>query len=153
MRVLVPVDGSEHSLKALEIAADFARIKQADIYVISVASNVGGVEDHEISPYNRERYDDVIRERADKAVNCACEVLEKEKVDVKISQTLSASVSIPDAIIEFAEAEQIDLIVLGSLGLSVPSGFRVGSIAKQVARYSPCSVYLVRLSGHIAETP
>src|SRR5208337_3958783 len=104
MRVLVPVDGSEHSLKALEIAADLARIKQADIYVISVASNVGGIEDNEISPYNRERYDDVIRERADKAVNCACEVLKKEKVDVKISQTLSASVSIPDAIIDFAEA-------------------------------------------------
>jgi len=50
MRVLVPVDGSEHSLKALEIAADFARIKQADIYVISVAPSIGSMEDHERSP-------------------------------------------------------------------------------------------------------
>jgi len=146
MRVLVPVDGSEHSLKALEIAADFARIKQAEIYVISVAPSIGCMEDHEISPHSLEGYEEIIQERADEAVNCACELLRKEKVGVKISQTLSASVSVPDTIIDFAEAEQIDLIVLGSLGLSAPSGFKVGSIAKQVLRYSPCSVYLVKLA-------
>ena len=144
MRVLVPVDGSEHSLKALEIAADFARIKQADIYVINVASSIGGMPKHQVSPPCGESYQEVTQRRADEAVNCACEVLRKEKVGVKISQTLSASLSVPDAIIDFAEAEQIDLIVLGSLGTSVPSGFKVGSIARQVVRYSPCSVYLVR---------
>ncbi|MGO9312958.1 MAG: universal stress protein [Syntrophobacteraceae bacterium] len=153
MRVLVPVDGSEHSLKALEIAADFARIKRADIYVISVASSIGGMADHERSPNSRERYEEVIQKRADEAVNCACEVLRKEKVGVKISQTLSASVSVPDAIIDFAEAEQIDLIVLGSLGLSAPSGFKVGSIARQVVRYSPCSVYLVRIAAEAQLKP
>ena len=148
MRILVPVDGSEHSLKALEIAADFARIKQADIYVISVASSAGGMDDHEIPPHSRERREETIQERADKALNCACEVLRKENVGVKISQTLSASVSVPDTIIDFAEAEHIDLIVIGSLGLSAPSGFKVGSIAKQVLRYSPCSVYLVRIAAN-----
>ncbi len=146
MRVLVPVDGSAHSLKALEIAADFARTKQAEIYVISVAPSIGGMEDHEISPHRRERHDEVIQKRADEAIKSALEVLRKEKVDVKISQTLPTSVSVPDAIIDFAEAEQIDLIVLGSRGLSAPSAFKVGSIAKQVLKYSPCSVYLVKIA-------
>ncbi|MGA2225410.1 MAG: universal stress protein [Syntrophobacteraceae bacterium] len=99
-------------------------------------------------PISRQRYDEVIQKRAEEAVNCACQFLRKEKVGVKISQTLSASVSVPDAIIDFAEAEQIDLIVLGSLGLGAPSGFKVGSIARQVVRYSSCSVYLVRIAAH-----
>ncbi|MGA2403361.1 MAG: universal stress protein [Syntrophobacteraceae bacterium] len=146
MKILVPVDGSAHSLKALEIAADFARTKQADIYVISVASSIGGMEDHEISPHRRERHEEVIQQRADEAITSAREVLGKQEVDVRIAQTVSTSLSVADAIIDFAQAEQIDLIVLGSRGLSVSSGFKVGSIARQVVKYCPCSVYLVKIA-------
>jgi nucleotide-binding universal stress UspA family protein len=58
---------------------------------------------------------------------------------------LSTSVSIPDAVIEFAKAEQIDLIVLGSRGLSGSRKFKLGSIAYEVVKYSPCAVYLVKI--------
>lgn len=55
------------------------------------------------------------------------------------------SISVPDAIIDFAETEKIDLIVMGSRGLSVSSRFKLGSVATQVVKYSPCSVYLVKM--------
>ncbi len=58
---------------------------------------------------------------------------------------MSTAVSVPDAIIDFAEAEKIDLIVLGSRGLSASSRLRGGSIANQVVKYSPCSVYVVKI--------
>jgi len=129
MKIMVPVDGSAHSLKALEIAADFAKSKQADIYVISVALSIGGMEGHEISPHNRELHDDSQQKGADEAIETAGEVLKKHEVDVMISKTLSTSVSIPDAVIDFAKTEQIDLIVLGSRGLSASCRFKLGSIA------------------------
>ena len=118
MKILVPVDGSAHSLKALETAADFAKSKQADIYVISVALSIGGMEGHELSPNSRELHDDTQQQRADEAIKTDGEVLKKHEVDVRVSRTLSTSVSIPDAVIDFAKTEQIDLIVLGSRGLS-----------------------------------
>jgi nucleotide-binding universal stress UspA family protein len=144
MKILVPVDGSAHSLKALEVAADIAKTRQAEIYVISVTASIGGMEDHEISPYRRERHEEILQEFADKAIRTAREVLGAQKVNVKFSQ-ISTAVSVPDAIIDFAEAEKIDLIVIGSRGLSVSSRFKMGSIANQVVKYSPCSVYLVKI--------
>ena len=145
MKILVPVDGSAHSLKALEIAADFARMKQAEIFVISVIPSIGGMEDHEISPHRRERHDEVLQRRADDAIQTAREILEKQQVAVKMSQIVSTTASVSDAIIDFAESEKIDLTVLGSRGLNVSSRFKVGSIANQVVKYSPCSVYLVKM--------
>ncbi len=86
MKILVPVDGSAHSLKALEIAADFAKTRQAEIYVISVTASIGGMEDHEISPHRRERHEEILQKRADEAIKTAREVLETQQVGVKFSQ-------------------------------------------------------------------
>jgi nucleotide-binding universal stress UspA family protein len=103
------------------------------------------MEDHEISPHRRERHEEILQERADEAIKTAREVLGRQQVDVRFSQTVSTTVSVPDAIIDFAEAEGIDLIVIGSRGLSVSSRFKMGSIANQVVKYCPCSVYLVKI--------
>jgi nucleotide-binding universal stress UspA family protein len=144
MKILVPVDGSAHSVKALEVAADIACAGQAEIYVISVTASIGGLEDHEISPHRRERHEEILQERSDAAIKTAREVLGSRNLDVKFSQ-ISTAVSVPDAILDFAEAEKVDLIVIGSRGLSVSSRFKMGSIANQVVKYSPCSVYLVKI--------
>ena len=145
MKILVPVDGSAHSFKALEIAADFAKTKHAEIFVISVMPSIGGMEDHEISPHRRDRHDEVLQKRADEAIQTARDILMREQVEVKVSRTVPTMVSVPDAVIDFAESEKIDLIVLGSRGLNVSSRFKMGSIANQVVKYSPCSVYLVKM--------
>jgi nucleotide-binding universal stress UspA family protein len=145
MKILVPVDGSAHSLKALEIAADFAKTRQAEIYLISVTPSIGGMEDHEISPHRRERHEEILQKRADEAIKTAREVLGAQQVGVKISQTVSTTVSVADAVIDFAETEKIDLIILGSRGLSASSRLMGGSIANQVVKYSPCSVYVVKI--------
>lgn len=144
MKVLVPVDGSTHSMEALKVAADFAKTRGAAIFVISVVPFVGGMEDHEISPGRRERAMGKIEQIADEAVKKARDLLGAENVLAQSLQTITSSISVPDAIIDFAEAEAIDVIVMGSRGLTTSSRFKMGSVASQVAKYSPCSVYLVR---------
>ncbi len=145
MKILVPVDGSPHSMKGLGIAADFAKTKQADIFVISVAAGIGSMEDHEIAPGRKERYFEAVEKMANDAVDQACEFLKKEQVVSRCAKAVTSSSSVPDAIIDFAEENGIDLIVLGSRGLTTSSRFKVGSIASQVVKYSPCSVYLVKI--------
>lgn len=69
----------------------------------------------------------------------------KDNIASRCAKAISTSVSVPDAIIDFAESEEIDLIVMGSRGLSSSSRFKIGSIASQVIKYCPCSVYLVKM--------
>ena len=145
MKILVPVDGSKHSAEALKVAIDFVKTKGAEISVISVVPYIGGMEDHEISPGKRERHMETVEKLADEVVKKACDVLAAENVSSACTRTILTSVSIPDAIIDFAENEKIDLIVMGSRGLSPSSGFKMGSVATQVVKYSPCSVYVVKL--------
>ncbi len=144
MKILVPVDGSEHSLKALEVAADYAKMKEAQIYVISVAAAIGGIEDHEIPPRMLQSQEEHVKEFADKAIKTAREFMVKEQVKPGFSEIVTTMLSVPDAIIDFAKTEKIDLIIMGSRGLGTSSIFKIGSIANQVVKHSHCSVYLVK---------
>ncbi|SPF45424.1 UspA domain protein [Syntrophobacter sp. SbD1] len=138
MKILVQLDGTEHFLKALEIAGDFAKAKQPEIYVISVLPSIDGMEDHEM----RERYEEMLQKLADEVLKTAREVLGDQQADVKgASLSMSATVPIPDALIDFAKSRDIEAIVMGNRGLSASSG-----IANQFAKQSPCSVHLVKIT-------
>jgi len=145
MKILVPVDGSVYSQEALSVAADCAKTKGADVLVISVVPFIGGMEDHEISPARRERTTEGLEKRADDMVKAACGYLSGVNVVTSCSKTIVTSISVPDAIIDFAESEKVDLIIMGSKGLSPSARFKMGSVASQVVKYSPCSVYLVKM--------
>jgi nucleotide-binding universal stress UspA family protein len=146
MKILVPVDGSKYALEALKVAIDYVKTKSAEISVISVVPYIGGMDDHEISPARRERHMETFEKRADEIVKQACEVLHAANVTSGCAKNIVTSVSIADAIIDVAETEKVDLIIMGSRGLSPSSRFRLGSVASQVVKYSPCSVYLVKLA-------
>jgi nucleotide-binding universal stress UspA family protein len=145
MKILVPVDGSVYSLEAVKVALDFVKMKGAEVFVIGVIPFIGGMEDHEISPARRDRHAEAFEKVADEAVKKACDVLSAEGIQCASSQSILAQSSVPDAIIDFAEKESIDLIVMGSRGMSPSARFKLGSVASQVAKYSPCSVHLVKI--------
>lgn len=145
MRVLVPVDGSKYSMEALKVATECAKTKDAQIHVINVVPFIGGMDDHEISPARRERHMENLEKHADEIVKQAGAALAAEKVVPACARMIVTSLSVPDAIVDFADKEKIDLIVMGSKGLSTSSRFKVGSVAAHVVKYSPCSVYLVKI--------
>jgi nucleotide-binding universal stress UspA family protein len=144
MKILIPVDGSKHSAQALRKAIEIAKVKPSDLYVISVAASIGGMEDHEISPLRRARHTEAVEKLAGDAVDKACAILKEADFPCKLCKTIETSISVPDAIVDFAETENIDLIVIGSKGLSGSSRIKMGSTASQVVKYSPCNVYLVK---------
>ncbi|MEW6266411.1 MAG: universal stress protein [Thermodesulfobacteriota bacterium] len=145
MKVLVPVDGSSYSDEALKVALDFYRSKNAAIHVISVVQSIDGLEDHEISPSRRDRHMGHMEQQASALVTRAGDFLASQAENIPLSKTVLSGASVPETIIDFAETEKVDLIVIGSRGLSVSTRFKLGSVATQVVKYSPCSVYLVKL--------
>ena len=146
MKILVPLDGSVNSNEALGVAMDFAKTKGAQIHIISIVPYIGGMDDHEISPARMQRHMETFSKRADEIVNQAWEALGAAGLAASSTRTVVESASVPDAIIDFAEREKIDLIVMGSRGLSPSARFKLGSVASQVTKYSPCSIYLVKIA-------
>jgi nucleotide-binding universal stress UspA family protein len=145
MKILVPVDGSKYSLEALKVAIDWAKYKNAEITVISVAADAGGV-DLEISAGERDRINERMERQASSIIKEACDIIAKEsvKADCKV---VSTSSSVADAILSTADKDKADLIIMGSRGLSPSSRFKMGSVASQVVKYSDCSVYVVKMAG------
>lgn len=143
MKILVPVDGSKYSEEALKIAADFAKTKGANICLINVVSSIEGL-DLEISASDREKLNSSLAKRGDYIVQQACGILTAQDI-ISTCRAVVVSSSVHDAIIEFAETEKVDLIIMGTKGLSASSRFKMGSVASKVVKHSPCSVYVVKI--------
>lgn len=143
MNVLVPVDGSKHAEEALHTAVDLLRNKaDGKLFVMSVAPAFESF-DLEISAAEREllRYD--LAQKTTRVVNRSCDIATGEGLNVHCKAEVTTT-SVPEAIVEFAEQEKIDLVVMGSRGLSSSARWRMGSVAAKVVRQSPCSVYVVK---------
>ncbi len=62
--------------------------------------------------------------------------------DVKTAVVRSANAA--DAICELASDQNVDLIILGTTGLTGVARFLIGSVAERVVRHAPCPVLVMR---------
>lgn len=142
MKILVPVDGSKHAEEALYAAIDLLKSKSGDLVVMSVIPSFESF-DLELSASGRESLRRDFEAKAERVVKRSCDIATGEGVKVDCKAEVSAT-SVPDAIVDFAEKQGVDLVVIGSRGLSPGSRFRMGSVASKVVRHAPCSVYVVK---------
>ena len=142
MKILVPVDGSKHSLEGIKVAAHFAKAKNAETTIITIIPSVADI-DLELSPSERDRLLESMKRRGEDVLKKAVE-LSKSRGVTKVNTVLSTAVSAAHEIVNFAEKEKIDLIVIGSKGLGATARFFLGSVAANVVRHSPCCVYVAR---------
>jgi nucleotide-binding universal stress UspA family protein len=142
MKILVPVDGSKHAEEALYTAIEMLKRKDGELFVLTVVPSFESF-DLELSAVGREHLKRDFEEKGGRVVNRSCDIATGEGVKVHCKAEVSAT-NVPDAIVAFAEREQVDLVVIGSRGLSPASRFRMGSVASKVVRHAPCSVYVVK---------
>jgi len=136
MKILVPVDGSPNSMKAVETACGLAN-SQPPSSLVLVAVAV------EIPELGEGRYIyDKMKAQAEVALEKAKEVAKKCGI---VGEVLLASGASPaDEIVQVATDQKADLIVIGSRGLAAKTKSFLGSTASQVVTYSPCSVLVVK---------
>ena len=121
-----------------------AAIYKAGVVIISVVSPpaffisgpVGAPAD--LTDYYRLEMED-----ANGAVNSVMSLAMNAGVDAKL-QVLRPTASVTEAIIEFATAEKVDLIVVGTRGLGGFKKLLLGSVSGGVIANAPCSVLVVR---------
>ncbi len=137
-RVLLAVDGSEHSVHAAKVAADLVRTVGSQRLRIVVAFEP-------IPSYlGQPNLELAIRSR----LQAAEDILKEAKAaigDVRAEvHTEMIEGSPAEAIIKVAETWGSNLIVMGSRGLSGITGLVLGSTSHKVASHAPCPVLIVR---------
>jgi nucleotide-binding universal stress UspA family protein len=134
-KILVPVDGSRHSDRALTFVRELAGECDSEVLVFHVREKSvgrGGSWDVNLS----EEDVDIAEEAAQKLVS--------EGVKAK-SERLSAFYgNAARSIVRAAGDNETDAIVMGSRGLSDWSGLLVGSVTHKVLRMARCPVVVVR---------
>jgi nucleotide-binding universal stress UspA family protein len=142
MKILVPVDGSEYSMKAVRTASDYAKQTKADVIVVTVTPFFPGI-DLEISANSRENLNEGIKRRGEEVLEKAKGMLAAEGVSA--ATVLSSAISAADEIISIAEKEKADLIIIGNRGMGgAATRFFMGSVASKVINHAPCSVYVIK---------
>ncbi len=142
--IVVPVDGSDQSRKALEFAADLATHYKAELKLIYVTEPFVVEDVFSIStipvPVD---LDDLSMEKYGN------EVLDKAETIVRDSGAASVSKKVlkgdpAKAILAFSEKAKADMIVIGSRGLGNVSGFLLGSVSQKVAHQAHCTCITVK---------
>ena len=136
MKILVPVDGSAYSLKAVETACDLAKAKApSSIVLTAVAVEIPELEE---GVYIAQK----MRAQAEIALAKAKEAAQAQGLTPEV--ILATGASPAEEIVKVAKDQQADLIVIGSRGLAGKTKSFLGSTASQVVTYSPCSVLVVK---------
>jgi nucleotide-binding universal stress UspA family protein len=133
--VLVALDGSEYSQTALPTAIEVTRKFGADLFVLHVAEHDRGrsVVYSEETPAEATQFVG----KAVKAARDAGVAAKGELRDVGVGH-------VARAIVETAQANDIDLIVMGSRGLSDIQGLLLGSVTHKVMQLAHVSVLVAR---------
>jgi len=139
-KILVPVDFSGHSAKALDYAIEVAKKFEASIHILhSYPIHVGGVTPYGVAfPETLERD---WRAAAQQQLDAWGEKVNAAGIEVSLSLTpLAAS----EAVAETAEEIGADLVVMGTRGLSGLKHVLLGSVAERTLRTAPCPVLTVK---------
>jgi nucleotide-binding universal stress UspA family protein len=131
-KILVAVDGSETSSRAAENAIDLAERYGADLIALYIVPpNIKSNEIFDLAKENGQKIvDEVKQEASAKKLNVQTEVL----LDIG---------SVTKGIVEYAEKNNANLIVLGTRGISGIKRMLLGSTASGVVTYSHCPVIVV----------
>ena len=137
--IIVGVDGSGHSRRALEWAMKEAALRHEALNVITVHQAVKGY--YGTAVVNPE--DRALTEQARKAAQA-----EADKVLAKLGESRPEAVTVT-AVNGFpveellAAAQDADIIVLGSRGAGGFTRLLLGSVSSQIAQHAPCPVLIV----------
>ena len=136
-KILVPTDGSEFAKKAQRHALFLSKISGAKLIAVCVTENsfVNGLPlDDEIYQLNQ-----ILKERSEENLK---EFDELNEDDLEITHVIREG-SPARVILEVAEEEAVDLIVMGSSGKSGFDRFIMGSVADKVVNSAKCAVLVV----------
>jgi nucleotide-binding universal stress UspA family protein len=139
-KILVGVDGSDESLHAVDYAVDAALKYDAEVIALNVILSYVTIFGPAVPRY--------MSELKQEALSYLDKVKEKTKTignnRLQLRTEIIESASAVSGIVDFAEKEKADLIIVGTRGRSGFTKLLVGSVASGVVTYAHCPVMVVK---------
>ncbi len=147
-RILIPVDGSEHSRHAVETAVAMARqigpaasqLVVQQVYSVGYGYQYSGDDFHEAG----RKLEALTREKLEKLVGQAV------PAEISTQKVCVCSEQPARAIADLSVAMKMDLIVIGSRGLSSTAAALLGSNAERILMASSIPVLIIKRKGETA---
>ncbi len=148
-RILVATDGSASSIRAANFAIHLCKLEKAELVILHVLPDIkqGGVIGL------RAKYGDLKMvsaflqaktQEANKWMKPIQKNAEESGVKSKIEILENEGTSIVGIITKYSQKNQIDLIAVGTRGLSKFKRLLVGSVTSAISSHSHCQVLLVK---------
>jgi nucleotide-binding universal stress UspA family protein len=140
-KILVPFDGSSHSIKAFKTALDIAKKHKSKIYVLTCLEkeNLGAW-------YIDKRINKQIIKDAKNFTKRFLSKLEEtaKNSEVSISIHIDETKSITKKIIDFSNSKKINLVIMGSHGQTGFNRIILGSVSNKVSQLAKCPVLIIK---------
>lgn len=141
--IVVGTDGSDTAAQAVVQAGELAEKVGARLVIVSAFDPVSAARISEEKSDAPQDVEWAINEREDVDAmlgQIAAPLLERE-IEVKVTARQGNAA---DAILDVAEEERADLIVVGNKGMAGARRFLLGSVPNKISHHAPCSVLIVR---------
>jgi nucleotide-binding universal stress UspA family protein len=134
--ILASIDGSETALKAADHAIKLARLTKAKLIILHVIDNRSFLGYDEPEKKN-------LREHLQKLAKTYIEQVSEISSNLDVEMVVAEG-SPAEEIVKVAENRNVELIVMGTRGLTGARRTLLGSTASQVIEWAPCPVLVVR---------
>ena len=140
--IVVGTDGSETAAKAVGMAIEMAAVHGSRLHVMTAYEPVLPA----LSQEERETLGELawMASPGELAEHLVAEASERAATAGVEVETHVRTGDAAHALIEVAEGQGADLIVVGNKGLSSPARFLLGSVPSKVVHHAPCHVLVVR---------
>lgn len=146
-KVLVAIDGGEQSAEVMAFGLDHAlKVGAREVLFLNVIEEVTEVSHYywgafTVSPDFYEKATQSSREALQEMLAKLKDTRDTSGIKLRTEVELGRTHA---TIIEKAESEGTDIIVVGDRGKSGLEGFLLGSVSAKIVRYAPCSVLVCR---------
>lgn len=143
--ILCAVDGSDHALKAAEVAADLAGKYGAALTFLTVTKELKLTD--ELKRFMQVEHltgspQYVLDEMTDRVLDEAREMARQHGIQSPKSEVKTGNPA--RVIVNFAERNNVDAIVLGGRGMGDIEGTLLGSVSHKVASLAKCTCITVK---------
>jgi len=136
--ILAPTDFSSCSESAVRYAAGLARHLSATLVVIHVTDPPFHYRSYGLTEATINQIHDDLRAAIDKQMNAVAQLCDGIKPQLEVRHGDVAA-----EVVKFAEADGVDMIVLGTHGHSGFKHLLLGSVAEKIVRAAKCPVVTV----------
>src|SRR5687767_14695052 len=131
-KIMVGTDGSDSATKAVTRAVEIARLDGAELIVVHAHPdpNIGYALADDVSP------------EIDRAQTIVRDIENKHAADIAV-RTIVREGEAAGVLLDVAEEEKVDLIVVGNKGMTGTRRFLQGSVPNRVSHHATCDVLIV----------